>query len=237
MKKFIALFLLLSLSTFAQSKFTTPIIPPSGTVSQLPTASSWTYGIFEVTDGTSSTDCTSGSGSTKVLCQSNGTTWAAIGGSSGSSAYTYFSGQQTAVSQTGSNVALYTISSVPALSAGKCYYVEAGFTVSNSANVVAWTVYVDGTQIYAPYSGASVGNARIKFLYCNVSGQTTQQMVAGEFNYNGSNGPNDIPWQSVYGAWISTPTSVNWASSHTIYFYSNSSTGTITPNYVRISQE
>lgn len=84
MKKLLTiLIMLVPFAATAQTKSTSPITPPSGTVSQLPTASSWTYGLMQVTDGASSTDCTTGSGSTKVLCQSNGTTWAAVGGSGG----------------------------------------------------------------------------------------------------------------------------------------------------------
>src|SRR6185437_9395274 len=39
--------------------------------------------VYEVTDGASATDCTTGSGSTRVWCSSNGTTWIAMAGSGG----------------------------------------------------------------------------------------------------------------------------------------------------------
>lgn len=49
------------------------------TVSTLPAATAGM--IAYVTDGASATDCTTGSGSTKVLCQADGSTWNAVGGS------------------------------------------------------------------------------------------------------------------------------------------------------------
>jgi hypothetical protein len=59
-----------------------------GTVSQLPTASSWTNTLFLVTDGASASDCTTGSGSTRVLCVSNGSAWIGAGGSGSSGTLT-----------------------------------------------------------------------------------------------------------------------------------------------------
>lgn len=51
-------------------------------VSSLPSAAANTNAIFEVQDGASSTDCTVGSGTTRVLCASNGASWASLGGAS-----------------------------------------------------------------------------------------------------------------------------------------------------------
>jgi hypothetical protein len=84
MKKLLSVYfaIILPFSLMAQTKSTYPLQPPSITVSALPTASGVTGGLVYVTDGASSTDCTTGSGSTKVLCQSNGSTWAAVGGAS-----------------------------------------------------------------------------------------------------------------------------------------------------------
>lgn len=53
------------------------------TVSTLPTASSWTNKTALVTDGSAAGDCTTGGGSTRVLCVSNGTTWGAVAGGGG----------------------------------------------------------------------------------------------------------------------------------------------------------
>lgn len=59
------------------------IKPPLTTVASLPTASSNTNVIFIVTDGTSASDCTTGGGSTRALCISNGSAWVALGGAGG----------------------------------------------------------------------------------------------------------------------------------------------------------
>jgi hypothetical protein len=63
--------------------------PPTAAVSSLPSASSNTNVIYEVTDGITAADCTAGAGSTRVWCVSNGTTWVTIGdgGSGGSGAW------------------------------------------------------------------------------------------------------------------------------------------------------
>lgn len=61
------------------------------TVANLPSAASNKNALFMVTDGTGSSDCTVGGGSTPALCISNGSTWAGFSsGSSGvpSTAYT-----------------------------------------------------------------------------------------------------------------------------------------------------
>lgn len=64
----------------AQPTFSDGPKPPAVTVSGLPSAASSTGKIFRVTDGASSSDCTTGSGSTLSLCISNGTTWQSFGG-------------------------------------------------------------------------------------------------------------------------------------------------------------
>jgi len=53
--------------------------PADTVVGSLPTASSNTNVEYIVTDGASTTDCASGSGSIRVICISNGTTWIANG--------------------------------------------------------------------------------------------------------------------------------------------------------------
>lgn len=60
--------------------------PPTTTVASLPAASGATNQVYLVLDGASSSDCTTGSGSTRVLCSSNGTAWSPVAGGSGSGA-------------------------------------------------------------------------------------------------------------------------------------------------------
>lgn len=54
--------------------------PPTTTVGSLPAASGANGQLYIITDGASSNDCTTGSGSTPALCRSNGTTWLALSG-------------------------------------------------------------------------------------------------------------------------------------------------------------
>jgi hypothetical protein len=156
----------------------------------------------------------------------------------GSTRYTYFSGQQSAVSQTGSNVAAFSVSSVPALAAGHCYTIETGLAVSSNSISVAYSVYVDSTQLAAPYSGSGVGNSKFSLLLCNTTAQSAQQVTRGVFLYNAGNtnvGP-DYPYQTVTTNWIGT-TSTDWSTTHTIYVYTNASSGTVTPNYIHITED
>jgi hypothetical protein len=50
------------------------------TVATLPAASAHTSQLVRITDGTSSSDCSGGGGSTNVVCLSNGSTWQTVGG-------------------------------------------------------------------------------------------------------------------------------------------------------------
>ena len=68
--------------------------PPEKTVSGLPAASSNTGKVYVVTDGASSSDCTTGGGSTRALCVSSGSAWVTLGGS----AQTCFAGTVTLAS-------------------------------------------------------------------------------------------------------------------------------------------
>jgi len=55
------------------------------TVATLPTASTNLGAVYVVTDGQSTTDCVSGSGSFQAWCRSNGTSWGPVGGAVGGS--------------------------------------------------------------------------------------------------------------------------------------------------------
>lgn len=86
--------LLIPFILFAQTVFAASLEPSrvvsrvlESTVAALPTGvTSGTVRI--VTDGNSATDCTAGGGATRVLCNYNGSAWAAIGGSGGGDALT-----------------------------------------------------------------------------------------------------------------------------------------------------
>lgn len=107
---------LLSFAAFGQTRSGTfddsgaRVKPPLKTVATLPTASSFTNYVFVVTDGTSASDCTVGSGSTRALCVSNGSAWVALGGGAGVTTMTTGSADPTAncTAPSSSNLALYT---------------------------------------------------------------------------------------------------------------------------------
>ena len=84
MLKRLALLCLLGSSAWAQISILNPFgFPPFRTVATLPAASTSNKKVYGVTDGTSKSDCTTGGGSTYVLCVSNGTAWSPASGGAG----------------------------------------------------------------------------------------------------------------------------------------------------------
>jgi hypothetical protein len=82
-----------------------------GGVAELPPAGSNTNAIFAVTDGASSSDCTTGGGSTYVQCKSNGTAWVAYSG--GGTGITALTGDVTATGPGSAAATLATVNSGP----------------------------------------------------------------------------------------------------------------------------
>lgn len=70
----------------------------------LPSASAHTGEIWEMTDGTSSSDCTTGGGSTVNLCRSNGTTWNVFSSGGGGSGVLSINGTPGAFTFSGTGV-------------------------------------------------------------------------------------------------------------------------------------
>lgn len=86
MKKLL-LCLLLTLPLFAQRTNLSYLARINETtVAFLPASGNWTGRVFIVTDGSAAGNCTVGSGSTRVLCEWNGSAWAALGDGAGSGA-------------------------------------------------------------------------------------------------------------------------------------------------------
>lgn len=56
------------------------------TVAALPASNNWAGRLFIVTDGSTSSDCTTGGGANRVLCEYNGSAWASLGGGGGGGA-------------------------------------------------------------------------------------------------------------------------------------------------------
>lgn len=115
---FTALFL------FAAALYGQPSNPPryiqGTTVAALPSAASQAHNVWTIHDGSSASDCTVGGGTTQVLCYSNGTTWAASGGSSGTVSsgvagqIGYYSANGTSISGITTNVVYATAYGVKA---------------------------------------------------------------------------------------------------------------------------
>lgn len=80
---------ILSASLFAQGTGGIKNVPPVTTVAGLAQWSKLGKGtVVAVNDGQSSSDCTSGAGSSAATCQYNGSTWASVGGGGGSGTVT-----------------------------------------------------------------------------------------------------------------------------------------------------
>ncbi len=79
--RFLAILTTAVLGVFGQTKDTFPRTVASYTVATLPTPAANSIAI--VTDGASASDCTTGGGSSRVLCVYSGSAWAALGGGGG----------------------------------------------------------------------------------------------------------------------------------------------------------
>lgn len=191
-------------------------------------------GLFEGT-APANNDCvkaavTTVSGVTQVSLEGAG---AGCGGG-GSSIYNYYSGIQSGVSQTGSNVALYTVSNVPALPAGACYVIEYEFRAPSAPSQSSY-IYVDATQIFAGYSGGGAEVLKQGVRHCNTTAQSAQQT---DYNWTLYNTGNSMPYQIIAPSTYNGTSSIDWSTTHTIYIYSNAAGGnTFTPIYVHISQQ
>ncbi len=153
--------------------------------------------------------------------------------------FTYFSGPQTPVSQTGSNASAYDVTGVPALGAGKCYFIESGLNNDGGAAVaVTFTFYIDSTLMLTGYSGSGVGGQfQFSVLHCNNPGVTNAQTTVGYLAYFGSGG-SAVPGTSLSPTWVSTALTIDWSTTHTIHVYTNAAMGnTITPEYVHVVQQ
>lgn len=83
-------------ATFLQDFNLAKIKLPLSTVAALPSAASSTNMVYVITNGASSSDCTTGGGTSLALCTSNGTAWVALGGAAGSGTVTNTAGALTA---------------------------------------------------------------------------------------------------------------------------------------------
>jgi hypothetical protein len=147
-------------------------------------------------------------------------TWTQVG-AGGSGPYAASQGKTGAISMTGSDVALYTVSgTVPALASGSCYYASLYVLTAVSTT---HKLYIDGSAVatFAILGGAGERD-NYEFSYCNqIGSQTVQNLTITKSMYCAA-------FISASTPIFQTPTGVNWASGHTVAIYSNAASGTLT---------
>jgi hypothetical protein len=166
-------------------------------------------------------------------------------GGGGSGYYSFNQGKTSAISMTGSDVVIYTASSVPALSAGSCYEVKFDID-AGTASSTQYTMYVDSSIVGSTLGtgNASQHNNQV-YMYCNDAGvQTTQHfyLVYGASSYmsdalytaGGATGAT--PFVYTPGGSFAATNNINWATSHTVTIRANAASGTTTGYFFRIGQ-
>jgi hypothetical protein len=141
---------------------------------------------------------------------------------------------------TGSDVTIYTFSSVPALAAGGCYTFSAAMGPA-STNTVTFKIFVDSTQVSTPFTSFSTGYVYVwQSYYCNNSGvqnaQTLNTMYGWYSAYPGSWSALGPGLSSQFGENPhTTPTAVDWSTTHTITVKANAAGGTLQTNWFKIN--
>lgn len=139
-------------------------------------------------------------------------------------------GPSGAVTMTGSDITLCTISNVSALASGSCYM----FTgIAQAAQNYQVFIYVDATLVSTPISNNNTWAGYFinwQTLYCNNAGvQNAQQLVPVSSGYQntgfqyGVGSTNFLTEAS--GSYPKTPTGVDWTTTHTITVKMNAASG------------
>lgn len=151
-----------------------------------------------------------------------------------SAPYSAFQGNTGTVAMTGSDVTIWTFSGVAPLAAGTCYTFHGTIEASASAT---YKIIVDGsTTISTPLLNGGAGFGGYYYIwsskYCNNPGSQTVQTLTypepqfftslANYTLNGGVGPSTSWGESPQ----TTPTGINWATSHTITVTVNALTGT-----------
>ena len=166
---------------------------------------------------------------------SSANTWTqqVAGGSSGS--YVMSLGPTPPVSQTGSNIALYSVPNVPALGAGQCYTIDGG-VIGSQAGTYEY-LYVDSTLLYTFFTyGSGVGNQRdyAMLRYCNQAGTQAAQSISIIYQGYSTNDQSLTPYAETVDL---TPTAVDQTISHTYSLVVKGNNGaTATGTVFRIGQ-
>jgi hypothetical protein len=172
-----------------------------------------------------SQSCVGTNGSSQIVTASCG---------GGGGAYAASLGPTATITETGSDVTVFSVASVPALAAGACYFIQ--YVVTPSTSESDETLKVDGTAVATVMSGTGVATFINSFSYCNTAGtQSSQQMmmIFAAYMQTGNS------WSNNFNGLVmpTTPTSVNWATSHTISITSNATSGqTVVGRFFRITQ-
>ena len=158
----------------------TPQFPSANfvvTVAQLPTSTSANKNfVYLVTNGASSSDCSTGGGTTYVFCASTGTGWQALGGSSGSS------GTVTSVGLTLPGI--FSVSGTPVTTSG----IFVGTLVSQSQNLFfASPNGSSGTPTFRALVSADLPSltSGASILYGNGSGFFSNVTVGSGLTFTG----------------------------------------------------
>jgi hypothetical protein len=180
---------------------------PSTVVGSLPAAASNTNVEYLVTDGASAGDCTTGGGSTRVKCASNGTAWVALGGGGGSS--TPAGADGSIQINSGGSLGAFTASGDSTINTGTGVVTNIGLqgkAVASTAPTTGQMLQYSGTA-WTPttISGGTGTPGGSTFDFQTNSGAGTFNGTGGAFgwnsatpglklnisNFNAKNDPND----------------------------------------------
>lgn len=188
------------------------------------------------------------------LSSSGGGTWGSITGTlssqtdlntalNGKQASSVFLGKTSSITQTGSDVSIFSAVGVPVLAAGTCYKVE---FLLGTTDIASYSIklYVDGSSVQTFASGLGTGGGAdfVKLIstYCNDAGvQNTQTLAIYSFAYTNSTlGSSwaEYPSGLTGSAYAMTPTGVDWSGTHTVAIETNAASGHITGYSFRIGQ-
>jgi len=142
------------------NSYTKPVILTPTTVAGLPAASTVQGALAAVTDGSSATDCTVGSGSTVVFCKSDGSTWSVVGSPSASVAFSALTtgtntsaamhvGTGASLNTTGAGTIAATTSAALASSPSQCTGTQFAQGIATSGNANCATPASAALGIYA----------------------------------------------------------------------------------------
>ncbi len=140
------------------------------------------------------------------------------------------------VSMTGSPLTIYSTAGVT-LAAGQCITISAAGTSSGVNATLA--IYADAVLIHTVYTSGSMGIITHS-SYCNNPGSLTVQTrfdIAPAFYNCGGDGTLVAATCGVTSSdgQISTPSTVNWATSHTLTLKATAASGTVSGAWWKIT--